>query len=40
MDCWLIRAGQQSRHAVRFATQDVVAIGWSDIDGLKDLRLL
>ena len=35
--CWLIRAGERSRHARRFADHDVLAVGWSDVDGLGDL---
>ena len=35
--CWLIRAGESSRHARRFADHDVVAIGWSTTEGLGDL---
>lgn len=35
--CWLIRAGESSRHARRFADYDIVAIGWPTTEGLKDL---
>ena len=35
---WLVRAGEQSRHAARFAASNVIAIGWPNIDGLGDLR--
>jgi predicted Mrr-cat superfamily restriction endonuclease len=38
--CWLIRAGERSRHAARFASENVVAIGWPDVEGLGDLRSL
>lgn len=37
---WLIRAGQRSRHARLFADHDVVALGWADVPGLGDLRVL
>lgn len=35
---WLIRAGEGSRHAREFADNNVVAIGWSTIEGLDDLH--
>jgi predicted Mrr-cat superfamily restriction endonuclease len=38
--CWLIRAGERSRHAPRFASENLVAVGWPDVEGLHDLRLL
>lgn len=38
--CWLIRAGERSRHARRFADEDVVAVGWGDVDGLGDLSAM
>jgi predicted Mrr-cat superfamily restriction endonuclease len=38
--CWLIRAGERSRHAPLFASENIVAVGWPDVEGLDDLRLL
>lgn len=38
--CWLIRAGERSRHARAFVNGSVVAVGWPDIEGLGDLRTL
>jgi predicted Mrr-cat superfamily restriction endonuclease len=38
--CWLLRAGEGSRHARRFADEDVVAVGWPDVDGLGDLTAM
>lgn len=35
---WLIRAGEDSRHAREFADNNVVAIGWPNIEGLDDLQ--
>lgn len=35
---WLVRAGEDSRHATRFAASSVIAVGWPNIDGLRDLR--
>ena len=35
---WLVRAGERSRHAGRFAAASVIAIGWPNVDGLGDLR--
>jgi predicted Mrr-cat superfamily restriction endonuclease len=35
---WLVRAGEESRHAARFAASSVIAVGWRNIDGLRDLR--
>ena len=35
---WLVRAGEESRHAARFAANNVIAVGWPKIDGLRDLR--
>lgn len=35
---WLVRAGEGSRHAQRFASGAVIAIGWPNIEGLRDLR--
>jgi predicted Mrr-cat superfamily restriction endonuclease len=35
--CWLIRAGEESRHARTFVDRKVVTLGWPDIDGLHDL---
>lgn len=35
--CWLIRAGESSRHARRFADHDIVAVGWPTTEGLQDL---
>jgi len=35
---WLIRAGEDSRHAREFADNNVVAVGWPTIEGLYDLR--
>jgi predicted Mrr-cat superfamily restriction endonuclease len=37
-NCWLVRAGEGSRHAVRFATGGVIAVGWDDVPGLGDLH--
>ena len=36
--CWLVRAGEGSRHAVRFATGGAIAVGWNNVPGLGDLR--
>jgi predicted Mrr-cat superfamily restriction endonuclease len=36
--CWLIRAGEESRHADDFAHARVVALGWPDVPGVGDLR--
>lgn len=36
--CWLVRAGERSRHARRFADHDIIAIGWPNVAGLEDLR--
>ena len=36
--CWLIRAGERSRHAGRFVDHDVVALGWPNVDGLGNFR--
>jgi predicted Mrr-cat superfamily restriction endonuclease len=35
---WLVRAGEDSRHAARFAAGAVIAVGWTNIEGLRDLR--
>lgn len=35
---WIVRAGEDSRHAEGFATAGAIAIGWNDIPGLDDLR--
>ena len=35
---WLVRAGENSRHARRFASGAVIAIGWPNVEGLGDLR--
>jgi hypothetical protein len=35
---WIVRAGEDSRHAEGFATEGAIAIGWNDIPGLDDLR--
>jgi predicted Mrr-cat superfamily restriction endonuclease len=32
-----VRAGEQSRHAERFASANVIAVGWSNVEGLRDL---
>lgn len=37
---WLVRAGEDSRHAARFAASNVIAVGWPNIEGLRDLRRL
>jgi hypothetical protein len=34
---WLIRAGEDSRHAREFALNGVVALGWARVPGLGDL---
>jgi predicted Mrr-cat superfamily restriction endonuclease len=34
---WLIRSGEESRHAREFALHGVVAIGWPAVSGLGDL---
>jgi predicted Mrr-cat superfamily restriction endonuclease len=38
--CWLIRAGERSRHAPHFASGNVVALGWPDVEGLEKLAAL
>ena len=35
---WIVRAGEDSRHAEGFASAGAIAIGWNDIPGLDDLR--
>lgn len=35
---WIVRAGEDSRHAEGFAAAGAIAIGWNDIPGLGDLR--
>jgi predicted Mrr-cat superfamily restriction endonuclease len=38
--CWLIRAGERSRLATQFEAHGVVAVGWPNVEGLRDLRTL
>lgn len=35
---WLVRAGQESRHAGAFEAAGAVALGWTNISGLNDLE--
>ncbi len=34
---WLVRAGQESRHAAAFEAAGAIALGWTNIPGLNDL---